>query len=57
LFLPRGDGSFGFGVLAPDEAYEDIEAPYGKEEKGGDEGEGVGMVGEDGCSDEALKHA
>lgn len=51
MIAPRGDRPFGFGGLAPNQAQEDIKAPQGKEEEGGDECEGVDVVREDGGAD------
>lgn len=47
VVAPVEDGAFGLGVLAEDEAEEDVETAEGEEEEGGDEGEVVDVVRKD----------
>jgi hypothetical protein len=50
-----GDGAVLFGALAEDEAEEHVDAANGEEEEGGDEGEVVDVVAEDGRANKALE--
>lgn len=47
MVTPVEDGPFGFGVLAEDEAEEDVETAEGEEEEGGDEGKVIDVVRKD----------
>lgn len=47
VVAPVEDGALGFGVLAEDEAEEDVETAEGEEEEGGDEGEVIDEMRKD----------
>lgn len=47
VVAPVEDGALGFGVLAEDEAEEDVKTAEGEEEEGRDEGEVIDEVRKD----------
>ena len=44
-FLPGSEGTAGLGLVTPDQPGEHVQTPEGEEEEGGNEGEGVHMMG------------